>query len=553
MWSAARRALVGAAGLLLLSAAAPPGGAQVAVPPVTPPATGPMGAGGGGVIPDAGGPGGGLPPGDTGASALAGALQNLPPSFAEKARTFSLGEFFWLGPDPVVGPIKRTYVSRERIVQVFEPERNSGVVRAYARGLGVVQVTLEGQNGKYATFIIRIAPSLDYLRVLLRQQFPLANVRLSAAGDNILIVDGTVEAPGDADAILTFLEGFVERGVGRVINRIKVTGVMQVQLQVCIAKVDRNASRQLGVNLLRSELSNFEGIQTGNLIGVPSIAARGGTVGTASGVFTNFTGTGTNPVLTPQSTVFFGITPHNVNFFAFIEALKQEGVAKILATPTLVTLNGRPADFLVGGEQPVPVVTGASGSLLPSIDYKAFGTRLTFVPTILGDGKIRLNVVPEVSTLNFANAVLVAGTSVPQFETQRVNATVEMESGQTLALGGLLQTEEAATVSKVPVLGDLPGAGVLFRRVNHTKTETELLIVVTPVLVDPLRGCQRPPALPGQESRTPNDCELYLKGRIEVPADQGAPAPPAGIPAPLPEPAPMTLPQGVVPVRGAPR
>jgi len=308
---------------------------------------------------------------------------------------------------------------------------------------------------------------------------------------------------------------------------------------VCIAKIDRTAMRNIGFNWLRAENSNFEGLQVGNLVGVPNITARGGTVGNATGVINNFSGGSTGSVLSPNSTVFFGLTPPNVNFFAFIEALKQEGVAKILATPTLVTLSGRPADFLVGGEQPVPIVTGTGSSLTPSVDYKPFGTRLTFVPTVLGEGKIRLNIVPEVSQLT-ANTVLVAGTLVPQFQTQRLNATVEMESGQTLALGGLLQTEEDAIVNKVPILGDLPGAGVLFRRISYNKTETELLIVVTPLLVDPLRGCQRPPAVPGQETRAPNDCEFYLKGKIEVPV----PPPPGMDPATIPEPVPVTLPGG---------
>ena len=123
-----------------------------------------------------------------------------------------------------------------------------------------------------------------------------------------------------------------------------------------------------------------------------------------------------------------------------------------------------------------------------------------------------------------ATTVNVGGTQVPQFETQRLNATVELESGQTLALGGLLQTEEDAMVTKVPILGDLPGVGVLFRSVTHTLVETELLILVTPLLVDPLQNCQRPAVLPGQESRMPNDKELFLKGQEEVPLPVAAPA-----------------------------
>ena len=192
---------------------------------------------------------------------------------------------------------------------------------------------------------------------------------LTAAGDNVLVVDGTVETPTDAVAILRFLEGFVERGVGRVIDGMRVNGVMQVQLQVCVATVNRTALRQFGANFLRGATGNFEGTQPGNLIGVPNIAARGTTAGNASTVFPNFNGLNTNAVLSPNSTIFFGVTTLNSSFFGFLEALRQNGSAKILATPTLMTLNGRPADFLVGGEQPVPIVTNTGGSLQPSVDY----------------------------------------------------------------------------------------------------------------------------------------------------------------------------------------
>ena len=147
----------------------------------------------------------------------------------------------------------------------------------------------------------------------------------------------------------------------------------------------RTAARNLVANFLRSSVSNFQGVQNGNLIGVPAIVSRGGPNGNASTVFANFASNGTtSSVLSPNSSIFFGVTGENSAFYGFLEALKQQGHAKILATPTLVTLNGRPADFLVGGEQPVPIVSGAGGSLIPSVDYKPFGTRLTFVPVVLG-------------------------------------------------------------------------------------------------------------------------------------------------------------------------
>ncbi|HKI31916.1 MAG TPA: hypothetical protein VKA46_08605 [Gemmataceae bacterium] len=473
-----------------------------------------------------------------------GLAPGAPPasSVEETAATFSLGEFFQLGPDPEVLKLKEVYINRNNIIQIFPIDKDSMVIRAVGKALGVVQMTMVGQNGKMKVIKIRITPSLALLRERVKRQFPQANVSITAVGDNLMLLEGTVDSPAEVEPIYKFLRSFT--GGGEVINGLKVTGVQQVQLQVCIATVDRTALRNLGVNFLRSEVGNIEVLQTGNLAGVPTINARGGATPNASNVFSNFAGGSTGAVLPPESTFVYGLTGMGTAFFAFIEALQQQGQAKILATPTLVTLNGRPADFLVGGEQPVPVVTSASGTLLPSVDYKQFGTRLTFVPVIVGDGKIRLNLIPEVSQVNGNVLVNVGGTFVPGFTTQRINTTVEMESGQTLALGGLLQTQEAATVTKVPVLGDIPYAGVLFRRITHTKTETELLVLVTPTLVSPLRGCQAPGRLPGQESRSPNDCEEYLKGYIEVPVD---PLPKNGFPAAL-----HGVPDPVVPIPDVP-
>jgi pilus assembly protein CpaC len=440
-----------------------------------------------------------------------------PLGLEEKAATFALAEFFQLGPDPDIDRVKEVYMSRANILQVLQLEPNARVVKAIGKALGTVRVTVVGQNNRIRVYTVTITPSVAYLRERLRQQFPDANVHLTAVGDRIFLVEGAVEVPDQVLPIIRFLQGFNQRD-GQVINAIKVTGVMQVQLEVVIAKVDRTAVRRMGINLLEAGVAHFYGNQQGNLAGVPTIAARGGTIGNASGVFTNFTGSNTTAVLSPDSTFYFGVTELGQSLFGFIELLKTRGHAKILARPTLVTLNGRPADFLVGGEQPVPIVSSSGGNLLPNVDYKPFGTRLTFVPIVMGEGKVRLNVIPEVSRVT-AETVNVGGTQVPRFETQRVSATVEMLSGQTLALGGLLQTEVEDNVDAVPVLGELRYVGALFRRITHTKIETELVVLVTPQLVDPLRGCQKPAMLPGDESRNPTDCELYLKGYPEVPVD----------------------------------
>lgn len=450
---------------------------------------------------------------------------NPEPTEAQKANTFPIGEFFQLVPKREIGAIREVRVSREKIVKLLPLERNARAVKAVGVRVGTATITMEGAN-QAQEFIVNIVPSLDLVQTLLDRQFPLANLKLSAARDNVIIVEGVVESPQDVAPIENFIRGVLGKD-SSAIFAIKVAGVMQVQLEVCIARVDRTALRRMGVNLLQADTNGFLGSRIGNLAGVPTIVPRGGGAAGGSAVITNFT-SGSPSVLTPESTVFFGITPERSAAYAFIESLKQQSLAKILATPTLVTLNGRPADFLVGGEQPVPILNGLS--VTPSVEFKPFGTRLTFVPVVLGAGKLRLDIIPEVSR-PIGGDVGVGGTfNVPRFEVQRIHCTVEIDSGQTLALGGLLQVEENAEVDRVPILGEIPYLGTLFRRIRHEQREFELLILATPRLVEPLKGCQRPTQLPGQEAHSPSDCELYLKGMIESPRQQPLQAPLGALP-----------------------
>ncbi|MSQ97389.1 MAG: hypothetical protein EXR98_22940 [Gemmataceae bacterium] len=408
-----------------------------------------------------------------------------------------LGEVVKLRADSGLA-IKEAYADREKVVKVFAFEKKAQSVKAIGVGLGVARVTIVDVNGKTRVQKIRVTPSLEFLQLLVDRHFPQSSLKLHAVADNVIFVEGEVDSPAHVEAVKEFLELCTNRG--RVVSHVRLGGVQQVQLQIWIARVDRGALRKLNVNVLAVTNSKwFLGSQLGSLMGVPAIAGR----------------TVANPVLTSDSSTFFGVTNDTSAIFGFFDILKQQGVVKVLANPMLVTTNGRPAEFLVGGEQPIPTVVFAGGTAQPNVQFKPFGTRLAFVPTLLGDGKIRLDVLPEVSTVNAGAGINSGGVSVPQFVTQRLHTTVEMESGQTLYLGGLLQNEVTSDVQKFPVLGDLPYIGVAFRKVVHQVRETELVVVVTPRLIEPLRASQRPALLPGQESRNPTDFELYLEGRIE--------------------------------------
>jgi len=218
---------------------------------------------------------------------------------------------------------------------------------------------------------------------------------------------------------------------------------------------------------------------------------------------------------TAAVTIFAGVP--RADFEIFIQALAENQYMRLLANPTLVALSGEEASFLAGGEFPIPVVQGSGGagaSNSVTIQYKEYGVRVTFRPVVLGDGTIRLNTAPEVSNLSDVGAVTISGFRVPALVSRKAETTLELNSGQTFAMAGLLQNTTEAINSRVPGLGDLPILGPLFRSVRYQKKETELVILVTASLVEPMSLGEVPP-LPGFLHSDPNDWEFYLEGRLE--------------------------------------
>jgi pilus assembly protein CpaC len=216
--------------------------------------------------------------------------------------------------------------------------------------------------------------------------------------------------------------------------------------------------------------------------------------------------------------VAFGIINNANAFFGFVDALKQNNLVKVLAEPTLVAVNGRPASFNSGGEFPI-LVPQSLGTI--SIQYRQFGTRVDFVPIALGNGRVRLEVRPTVSEIDPSRSVVINNTTVPGLRSRWVDTAVEMNAGQTLALAGMLQTQVEAEHRGLPVLSDLPWVGAAFRRVREQANEIELLVLVTPEFVDALDPQDVPPCGPGQTTTSPTDCELYGRGYLEVPNQCG--------------------------------
>jgi len=210
----------------------------------------------------------------------------------------------------------------------------------------------------------------------------------------------------------------------------------------------------------------------------------------------------------------------------FIDALKEDGLLKVLAEPTLITLSGKQANFLAGGEFPVPVpqVSGGGGQTI-TIEYKPFGVGLTFAPTVLSSKKINMQIAPEVSELDFSNAVTISGFTVPALTTRRVSTVVELGDGQSFAIAGIIKDQQRSIVSKFPVLGDLPVLGALFRSSSFQKNETELVIIATPRLVKPLDLAKQ--TLPTDQYVEPDDVEFYLYGQTEGKGQPSTSPPPA--------------------------
>jgi pilus assembly protein CpaC len=374
---------------------------------------------------------------------------------------------------------------------------------------GLTRVTLIDVKNNQEVYEVTVQTSVEHLQNLLKRVAPTANLTLVPTSENSVVIGGTA---GGAEQISTIVD--TARSVGlNVINNMRLGDVMQVQLCVVVAQVSRDEFRRMAFNFLADGKHTFFGSTVGQAVASPALVGVGSATLTVNGVLAGIPGTpnGSN------TNLLFGVLNNDSGFLAFLQALRDDNVVKLLAEPKVVTMSGRPASFLSGGEQAIPVPAGL-GQV--GVQFEEFGTRLNFLPIVLANGKIHLEVEPEVSNLNPAFGTSISGTVVPGRDTQRVHTTVELEDGQTFAIGGLIQRNIIGTSSKVPVLGDLPFLGAFFSSKSFDEKEEELVILVTPRLVDAMACNQLPKYLPGQETRSPDDFELFLEGILEAPRGQ---------------------------------
>ncbi|MDP3937007.1 MAG: type II and III secretion system protein family protein [Deltaproteobacteria bacterium] len=297
-----------------------------------------------------------------------------------------------------------------------------------------------------------------------------------------------------------------------IINLMTIAESQQVLLQVQIAEVSTRILKEMGVNFdiidknANTAVSTFVGgVVTPGGFTLP-VGGRGpiSAISTAAG--------------TPEARILH--SGDTLSFAAIIDLLHENGLARVLAEPNLIARSGQEASFLAGGEFPIPIVqnissggTSSSGGAI-TVQFKEFGVRLNFVPTVLGNEEISLTVRPEVSDLDFANGVVLSGFRIPGLTVRRATTTVDLRSGQSYAIAGLLDSRIRETVSEIPGLGDIPILGPLFRSSAFEKRETELLILVTPRLIRPLDP-EEVPVLPTADYVEPTDYDFYLWGRLE--------------------------------------
>src|SRR5262245_43491968 len=429
--------------------------------------------------------------------------------------------------------------ARIKTVDGFDPAivkittvNNFHQVRMLALAPGFTTITLVDEHGQGYAVDVRVNGDEKHSPPLIRQAEPGSSVQAIKVKDAVLLL-GWVDQAGQATKIVEL----AEMHFSKVLNYLQVSGVQTIMLRVKMMEAQRSKIRALGFNFLDVTSNGFVASAPGALIPLVGTTVTPGSSGTGGGFLGPLTSLG-NPA---AATGVFGIINNDNAFQGFIEALKQESLLTILAEPNLTTTNGRPANFLDGGQFPVPIPQGL-GTV--SIQYKSFGVQLEFVPTILSSGRLRMQVSPEVSSKDFSNSVIVQGINVPSLITRRVNTEVEMNFGETLIIGGLISNQVTSTTSKIPFLGELPWIGAAFRRVNHNEAETELLVLVTPELVSPIDETQLPDG-PGRSTTSPTDRELYFNGYLETPRYAPTPEPPPthfGFPSTYVAPPPTLVP-----------
>lgn len=359
--------------------------------------------------------------------------------------------------------------------------------------IGVTNLTLWNESGKMmGMYDVVIAPDVNRLKENLHKTLPEESGILVTSDHDHITLSGTASNANNMNRALSMAEAYAPK---KIVNAMQVGGVQQVMLEVRVAEMNRDLIKRLGINFTGIGNDYFAVSLLANLTRLASLSHPVGQTATVASE------------VTQAIQGAFGFNAGATSWTGFVDALKEENALKVLAKPTLMALNGQEAAFLAGGEFPIPVPQAFG---LVTVQFKKFGVGLVFTPNVLNSKHISLNVAPEVSELDFTNALRLQGFVVPAITTRRAATTIELADGQSFAIGGLLRDNVRESVKKVPFLGEVPILGALFRSSSFQKSETELVIIVTPHLVKPLD--MNAQTLPTDYFVEPNDFEYYLMG-----------------------------------------
>jgi pilus assembly protein CpaC len=372
--------------------------------------------------------------------------------------------------------IKRVSVARPETADVIVISPMQLLIVGKSTGT----TTLVYWSGEELPTVIELVvdPNLDKVRADLSNIAPDETFEVTASGDS-MILTGTVTTRRVKDRLVEAAKVYTKN----VVDLLKVVKLEQVLLQIRVAEINRTLAKELGMTLF------LQGVINGQLY-------RGFL--NPPGSFNSFSGSvvdGADATFTDLTNIFVSKTTGNTQFAGLIRALEDKGALKVLSEPNLVVASGDEGNFLVGGEFPVVIASAAGSGAAASVEYKEYGINLNFKPLIVPNGDIYIKISQEVSELDYANGVAISGFQIPGLKTRKAESGLQLGDGQTFVLAGLLENKITRKVTKIPILGDIPFLGALFRNARYNNEEVELMVMVTPKIVRPLNK-EEIPALP---------------------------------------------------------
>lgn len=411
----------------------------------------------------------------------------------------------------VPGNMADIFVANETIADVQVKSQRQLFVMGLSGGVTTIYASNAAGDIIWSADI-RVGSNIDSVDQMLAMAMPEASIQVATMGTNTVLLTGTVAAPEDAAEAERLVAAFVGEGAN-VVSRLRTATPLQVNLRVRFAEVSRSLVRALGTNLSTIDSSSgFQfGLGQGRALG-PTFAPGTAVCTTATCQVTGPTGAttpGTAITRLASGATLGGVTRFlGLDIGAALDLAEREGLVTTLSEPNLTALSGETANFLAGGEFPIPLSQGLGTT---TVEYKNYGVSLAYTPTVLANGRISIRVRPEVSELSSQGAVTLNGFQIPALTIRRAETTIELGSGQSFMIAGLLSNNSQNTIDRVPGVGELPILGNLFRSTEYRRGETELVIVVTPYLVEPVSD--RDIRLPTDGFNAPNVGEQLLLNR----------------------------------------